>query len=204
MKRSHFNPIMIGGRIDRLRNQVGLTIEELAGRAGLNKNTVNRIIKGVGKPQLDTFFKLCGALDVSPNDLMDLEPKNGEFYRVIRRFDREDRQMEDRSPGYRLGVLRDRLPGGQLNCAIIELHSEGKMQSHPGEELLFCLAGRVGITIGNLTEELDEGDAILFYGTEAHRYFNADGTRESSEALCVWISSEERPKDFGLVDETQH
>ncbi len=130
--------------------------------------------------------------------MIDEEPKSGEFYRVIRRFDRDDRHMEDRGPGYRLAVLRDKLPGGELNCAVIELHSEGRMQSHPGEELLYCLSGRVGITIGTLREELDEGDAILFYGTEAHRYANADRSRDVSVALCVWTSAEGKPKDFGF------
>ena len=153
---------MLGGRIDRLRTSLGLTIEQLAAKSDLNKNTVNRIVKGVGKPHLETFFKLCTALRVSPNELIDTTPVR-ESYRVIRRFDHTDRRMEDRGPGMRLGFLQDKLPGGQLNCAIIEISTKGRMQSHPGEELLYCLKGKVGIQIGNLKEELDKSDAILFY-----------------------------------------
>ena len=178
---------MLGGRIDRLRLSLGLTIEKLASLADLNKNTVNRIVKGVGTPHLGTFFKLCNALRVLPNELIDMEPER-ESYRVIRRFAHTDRQMEDRGPGMRIGFLRDKLPGGHLNVAIIEIRSEGKMQSHPGEELLYCLSGKVGIQIGKLTEELEETDAILFYGTESHRYFNADKQNDVSIALCVWTS----------------
>jgi len=187
---------MLGGRIDRLRTSLGLTIEELAALSDLNKNTVNRIVKGVGKPHLETFFKLCAALKVSPNELIDTTPET-ESYRVIRRFDHTDRRMEER-PGLRLGFLQDKLPGGLLNCAIIEISTEGEMKSHPGEELLYCLKGKVGIQIGNLKEELDKSDAILFYGTETHRYFNADKTNPISLALCIWTSESSEPKDFGL------
>ena len=72
------------------------------------------------------------------------------------------------------------------------------MQSHPGEELLYCLSGKVGIQIGKLTEKLEETDAILFYGTESHRYFNADKQNDVSIALCVWTSKAVEPKEFGL------
>ena len=72
-----------------------------------------------------------------------------------------------------------------MNYEIIEISSTGQFESHPGEELLFCLAGRIGIQIGDLEEELEEADAILFYGTESHRYYNAALADTVSVALSV-------------------
>lgn len=182
MNRSNMNAVTLGGRIDRLRNSLGLTIEELAYRSDLNKNTVNRIVRGVGQPHLGTFFKLCSALDVSPGDLMEATP---ESYRVMRQLDQIDATTEERRPGVRMGYLKDKLPGSQLNCEVIEIISSGQLESHPGEELLVCLSGRVGIHIGDLHEELDVTDAIQFYGTESHRYYNAGKSDTASVALSI-------------------
>lgn len=182
VNRSKINAVTLGGRIDRLRTRMGLSIEALACRSDLNKNTVNRIVRGVGQPHLGTFFKLCSALDVSPGDLMEAAP---ESYRVMRRLNRVDEATEERRPGVRLSFPRDTLPGSQLNCEVIEIASSGPPESHPGEELLVCLSGRVGIHIGGLHEELNPTDAIQFYGTESHRYYNADRSDPVAVALSI-------------------
>ena len=189
MGSAEYNAIMIGGRIDRLRNARGYSIEDLAERADLNKNTVNRVMKGIGKPNLDTFFKLCQALDVTPNDLMDITPR-GSAYRLIRSATPDNLIFHDQEPGIRLGVLEDKLPHGSITYALMELSAKGSVKSHGGEELLFCMRGKVGMTIGSVSKELAEGDAILFHATEPHSYYNADPKEKVSIALCVMSISD--------------
>lgn len=162
------NAVTLGGRIDRLRTHQCLTIEELASRSNLNKNTVNRIVRGVGQPNLTTFLKLCEALKISPNELLGATP---ESYRVVRR---QITTLADKlEAGEHRDSWNDRLPGGNMSYEIIEISCAGQVESHSGEELLICLAGRIGVQIGDLKEELDEADVILFYGTESHRCYNA-------------------------------
>ena len=185
MESFEFNAITIGGRIDRLRNQRGYSIEILAERAGLNKNTVNRVIKGVGKPNLNTFLKLCGALEVTPNDLMDTRPNRKAHFRVIRCADGDNLVFRQQEPGVRLGLLKDNLPHGAMSCIAAEFVGRSSVRSHAGQEVLICTSGRVGVQIGETAVELDVGDAILFHATEPHCYCNAAPDLPKSTALFV-------------------
>ena len=56
------------------------------------------------------------------------------------------------------------------------------------------------ISCGLLQESLgilEEGDLMIFYGTEAHHYENADEGRDAALALCVWTSTENIEDDIG-------
>ncbi len=184
-----FNSITIGGRIDRLRNQYGYSIEDLAERATLNKNTVNRVIKGIGKPNLNTFLKLCEALNVTPNDLIDAAPHRNTHYRVIRRTNPDNLVFHKQEPGVRLGVLEDNLPQGSMACIVVEFEGKSSVRSHVGQELLVCTAGKIGVVLGETIVELELGDAILFHATEPHSYYNADPAHAISTGLSILSDS---------------
>lgn len=55
----------------RLRQQAGLSQEELAFGAGVHRTQVTLIEKGDRLPRLETLVKLAGGLGVSANDLLD-------------------------------------------------------------------------------------------------------------------------------------
>ena len=87
--------------------------------------------------------------------------------------------------GIKIGDLNFRLPGGRLTAKVLELSSKGNLKTHPGEEFLFCLTGTVGVEISNVKALLNKGDAIFFWGTEPHCYFNADENKDKSVALSI-------------------
>lgn len=60
----------VRSRMKQLRIDLGISQDDLAKAAGIDRKTVNRIEKGHFSPNLDTFFRLCIALDVRPADLM--------------------------------------------------------------------------------------------------------------------------------------
>lgn len=185
MNSFEFNPITIGGRINRMRNQHKYTIEKLADLAGLNKNTVNRITKGIGKPNLNTFLKLCYALKVTPNDLMEPSIDQNAPYRVIRPTDTEAFAFHTQESGLRIGQPTNKLPQSTMSCMVVEVSEQTSMRSHIGEELLICLSGRIGLTIGEKNVEIDVCETIAFHATEPHSYYNADPTRDTSTAISA-------------------
>ena len=194
-----FNPITIGGRIDRMRNQFKYSIEELAGRAGLNKNTVNRVIKGIGKPNLNTFLKLCNALKVTPNDLMAPSINQNDHYRILRPTDTQFIAYHNQETGLRIGLLTNDLPQSTMGCMILEFSEQTTTRSHVGEELLVCTSGRIGLTIGEKNVEIDAGTAIIFHASEPHSYYNADPTRKKSTAIgALTVSFIEDPNKHPL------
>ncbi len=63
--------VYIGDRLKDLRIKKALTQEELAERAGIGKNTVNRMERNLTEPRPSTLRKLAGALGVEPADLLE-------------------------------------------------------------------------------------------------------------------------------------
>ena len=70
MKTTNIQQSTVRRRMYQLRIDKGLSQDNLAKAAGIDRKTVNRIENGHFSPSLDTFFRLCVALDVRPADLM--------------------------------------------------------------------------------------------------------------------------------------
>ncbi len=66
-------PIMvkIGDKLKELRIERALTQEELGKKAGIGKNTVNRLEQDKTDPRPSTLRKLADALSVEPRELLD-------------------------------------------------------------------------------------------------------------------------------------
>jgi transcriptional regulator with XRE-family HTH domain len=62
--------VYVGERLKTLRIRQALTQEELAERAGLSKNAVNRLEVDKAEPRMSTLRKLAQALGVDPSELV--------------------------------------------------------------------------------------------------------------------------------------
>jgi transcriptional regulator with XRE-family HTH domain len=62
--------VYVGERLKALRIRRALTQEELAQRAGLSKNAVNRLEVDKAEPRMSTLRKLARALGVDPSELV--------------------------------------------------------------------------------------------------------------------------------------
>lgn len=63
-------PAQVAARLKQLRIDAELTQETLAKAAGIDRKTINRIENGHFSPHLDTFFRICYALNVRPVDIV--------------------------------------------------------------------------------------------------------------------------------------
>ena len=192
---SLFDPRMLGRRAQRIRSEKGMSIESLAASAGVNKNTVVRFEKGIST-RMETVYKICSVLGASPLELVEGKLVRGKDYDIkkhgppasgstSKHVARRDRVRKTPYHGMAVGDLNYRLPGGRLSAKVLEIGGKGQWHTHPGEELLFCLTGRVCIEISHVKAVLEKGDAVFFWGTEPHLYFNADPGKEISVALSV-------------------
>lgn len=197
-----FDPLTLGKRAQRIRIEKRLSIEALAKTAGVNKNTVVRFEKGIST-RMDTIYKICTILDVSPLQLMEGKLVKGRDYNIqkhdisvqksgAKHVPRTERVQKDICQGMLIGDLNYRLPEGRMGARVMEIFGKEikEKKTHPGEELLFCLTGTVGIEISDVRAVLKKGDAIFFWGTEPHCYFNADENKEVSVALSVVYGDE--------------
>jgi len=61
---------IFGGVLQRHRGKAGVSQEELAFRAGLDRTFVSRLERGIRQPTITTLISLAEALGISATDLV--------------------------------------------------------------------------------------------------------------------------------------
>ncbi|WP_228795710.1 helix-turn-helix domain-containing protein, partial [Nocardia farcinica] len=62
---------VIAASLRRERTRAGLSLSEVAARAGIAKSTLSQLESGSGNPSLETLWALCVALDMPFSRLLD-------------------------------------------------------------------------------------------------------------------------------------
>src|SRR5438105_5218960 len=62
---------LIAASLRRERRRSGLSLTEVARRAGIAKSTLSQLESGTGNPSLETLWALCVALDAPFSRLLD-------------------------------------------------------------------------------------------------------------------------------------
>lgn len=79
---------MIGKRIQKLRLERGLSLSDLADRAGVAKSYLSTIERDIQKnPSISFIEKIASVLGVAPQDLLQLddeEPLDAEWLEILR------------------------------------------------------------------------------------------------------------------------
>lgn len=174
--------LAFGRRIRSMRTGAGLTLREVAARAGVSKSLLSQVERGSAQPSLITIRRLALALGVSAAAFFvdsDAAARDGQgpdgARLVIRVADR-------------LGVV---VPGAaahwqvlvpNLENDLLVLHGElapggatpGARQAstHAGEECVVCLEGEIVCESEGRVHVLAEGDAITFATNHADRLIN--------------------------------
>jgi transcriptional regulator with XRE-family HTH domain len=60
----------VGQTISKLRQNRGLSQEELADRAGIHRTYVSQLERGIKSPTLAVLIKIARALDTKPSELL--------------------------------------------------------------------------------------------------------------------------------------
>ncbi|AET68617.1 putative transcriptional regulator with C-terminal CBS domains [Desulfosporosinus orientis DSM 765] len=63
--------ILFGERVRKLRQDLGISQEELAFSSNLHRTYISDIERGTRNVSLDNIYKIAVALDISPKDLFD-------------------------------------------------------------------------------------------------------------------------------------
>ncbi|WP_329520643.1 helix-turn-helix domain-containing protein [Spirillospora sp. NBC_01491] len=158
---------LIAASIRRERGRAGLSLTELARRAGLAKSTLSHLESGAGNPSVETLWALGTALGVPFSRLVD-PPRPG--VRVIRagqgpvaRSERSDYGavlLAACPPGARRDVYRVTAePGGSR---LSEPHSPGTV------EHVVLSSGRALVGPSGEPVELGPGDYVAYPGDVPH------------------------------------
>ena len=160
---------LIAAALRRERDRTGLSLSEVAKRAGIAKSTLSQLEAGTGNPSVETLWALGVALNVPFSRLV--EPP-AEPLKVIRRG--EVATVRSESVEYVSGLLSACPPGARrdLYTVSVEPGSARAADAHiPGcVEHVVVIAGRLRVGPRGGTVDLDQGDYATFPGDAAHHY----------------------------------
>ena len=76
MSEEQLDPVLVGEVIAEFRVKKGITQEVLSGSSDIGRTHLSAIERGTRKPTLETFYRICNALDVSMSCVvLELEQK---------------------------------------------------------------------------------------------------------------------------------
>jgi len=160
---------VIAAALRRERERLGVSLSEVAKRAGVAKSTLSQLEAGQGNPSVETLWSLAVALEVPFSRLIEPGPSG---VRVVRRGEgvaypssQADFTGTLLSSGPR-HVTRD------IYVLRVEPGAERHADAHiPGtvEHMVVC-AGRLRTGPANSLVDLGPGDYASFPGDAAHGY----------------------------------
>ncbi|GAA1642876.1 XRE family transcriptional regulator [Nonomuraea sp. NPDC048882] len=160
----------MGARIRKLRTERGLTLAQLAAAAGVSSGLISQVERDLADPSLETLRKIAKVLDLPLFSLFQ-EP-DAAVVAVVR----QDKRMLVRSPTG--GVTYTRVSPGHGRLEVLEGRLEpggssaAEPWSHPSEECVLVLRGRLVVEVSGVEHALEEGDSCYFDSALPHRYLN--------------------------------
>lgn len=202
----------IGARLRQSRTEVGISVRELARKAGVSPSLVSQVETGKARPSVATLYALVRHLNLTVDELFDGDGEPA---------GRPAPTPETRSPGTPVpaafamasklisapmvqfaegrGILRleggitwERLtpcdvPGVDFLKITYDVGGascpDGLRQTHNGHEFGYPLSGRLGVTVGFDTTEIGPGDSVYYDSSTPHRLFNAG----DEPAIGIWM-----------------
>lgn len=158
---------MVAASLKRERTRAGLSIGELARRAGVAKSTLSQLESGSGNPSIETLWALSTALGIQFSALLDAPPSRVEVVRfgdgpVIGAADADYSAtlLATAPPGSRRDVYLIRAEPGKPRVAAP--HARGVV------EHLVLSSGRARVGPSDAPVELGPGDYIVYPGDQEH------------------------------------
>lgn len=165
------NGVTIGDRIKRIREEKGLSYEEISNLTGFDVDLLAMMEKGESQPPIGILVKLSKALDAAFSRL--LSGFGNKLYSVTRK---DERKLVSRSASpkgkqlYTYQSLAPEVQGRHMESLIVTLEEnpDQELSVHDGEEFIFVLEGGVVVKIGDDRFVLEPGDSIYYLSTTPH------------------------------------
>jgi len=158
---------LIAAALRRERRRAGLSLTEVARRAGIAKSTLSQLESGAGNPSLETLWAICVALDVPVSRLLD--PPRPRV-QVIRAGEGPTVSAEHAS--YSATLLAACPPSARCDVYRIDAepgHARASEPHMPGvTEHVVLSAGRALVGVAGEPVELGPGDYISYPGDIPH------------------------------------
>ncbi len=171
----------LGKRIKEMRNQKGLTQNELADRCELTKGYISQLENNLNSPSIATLTDILSALGSNLAEFFREETEE----KVV--FSKNE-FIEKDSDGVILNWLIPNAQKNMMEPILVEL-SEGTSTAddipHEGEEFGYVLEGKIAVVIGNKQHLCKKGEAFYYQASKSHLIIN----KGKGKARFLWIST---------------
>ncbi|MBU6373660.1 MAG: helix-turn-helix domain-containing protein [Alphaproteobacteria bacterium] len=174
-------PMPLGVRIRRLRQERGWKLAELSARSGIAISTLSKVETGALSLAYDRLLKVANAFDLGLSEF--LAPPQSEAKGPAQTgrisFARSGSGAQVVTPGYNYHYLCENLRLKSMvpilsECTARSLDEFGPLLRHDGEEFTFVVKGRVQFLSEFYGPEvLEEGEGVYIDSRMGHAYLNA-------------------------------
>jgi transcriptional regulator with XRE-family HTH domain len=193
--------ISFGEKIRSLRKARKWTLETLGKKSGLSFSTISKAERGVISLTYDNILKLAFAFDMDMSELLhDSDPM--QISEVVT-VERRGKAQVIENDYYIMNMLCSARSKKRMMpvFATIKAHSLQEFSrfiSHPGEEFVYVLDGRLTFQIeGQPSRVLDPGDSVYFDSGLGHAYLST-GNEDAKLLVVCWHPNSSEIEDAGL------
>jgi transcriptional regulator with XRE-family HTH domain len=175
--------LRVGARLRATRLERGLTISQVAERAGLTAGFISQLERDLTSASLSSLYRICSVLGIRVGNLVDDVPAG----RLIRREEQARRSLAMGNAEHLLLSSRDERrfhvteshipPGGSAGDEPYTLPAD--------VELVYVLRGALELRVGEETHLLEEGDTFSYSPRDPHTWRNPS---ETDEAVVLWTA----------------
>jgi transcriptional regulator with XRE-family HTH domain len=182
---------LVGERIKRVREETGLSLQELADRTGYSSALLNQIENHLVSPPLGALGGIAHALGVKIGAFWGETARDP--YSIVRKGERRQVSRFASKEGIAYGYTYESLGYGKkdrhIEPFLITLEpptvKEPKPSVHGGEEFLFVLSGRMEVSLAGHADILEPGDSILYDASVPHRV-SCHGGEPAQILAVIW------------------
>jgi transcriptional regulator with XRE-family HTH domain len=169
----------IGRRLRAARSGAGLTLADVAARAGVSEGFLSKLERGQATASIANLIQLTDALGLGLHELFAGPDAPAKTRVAVHRAD-HDGFEEVAASGYRWRPLGGGAPLDRMEVFHLVFPREKGMEamvSHPGQEHCYVLSGEVMFFVGDEQHRLKAGDGIFIDSQQPHRAENAGRTK---------------------------
>jgi XRE family transcriptional regulator, regulator of sulfur utilization len=174
----------LGERIKRKREILSLPLSELSKKVGISASALSQIENSKAFPSIVTLKSIANSLYTTVGELIG-ENESLTKNPLIKAGD--IKFVKVNSSGTTLFLLSHHENSKQMEPYIIKFiensDSSDIMHTHPGQEFIYALEGKLIITLDNSQYILEKGDNFYFNSTITHALKNIS----NSSAKVLWV-----------------
>lgn len=174
----------LGQAFQNARKKQGLTIDEVASRAGLSKGYISKVERGISVPSYTSLQKICTALRINATDFMPVSDKKEDDCRVVRKKDRE--LVYDYSGILCFESIHRTSHFALQVMTISGTGDEYESSQHAYDEINLVTKGKVLFIIEDTRRiELEEGD--MLYVPKGTKHYRQKMTRDEAIVYSIEV-----------------